>query len=133
MTTVRATQTATTLDRTHGLQTIQVFHRRSLHWKRSFALKSFSKNSRSPTPRLVGVGTPDESDSYPSTAQNEYRSWFDIHSGLFWLLIYSLSFDIVTLLQLATQTNKKYPIAKGQGAKGEGVAIIYFLQFPNNY
>lgn len=54
-------------------------------------------------------------------------------AGLFWLLIYSLSFDIVTPPQLATQTNKKHPIAKGQGAKGEEVAIIYFLQLPNNY
>ncbi|MEH2142998.1 hypothetical protein [Nostoc sp.] len=51
-----------------------------------------------------------------------------IHAGLFWLLIYSLSFDIVTPLQLATQTNKKHPIANR-----EEVAIIYFLQLPNNY
>ncbi|WP_298913251.1 hypothetical protein [uncultured Nostoc sp.] len=40
MTTVTATQTATTHDRTHGLQTIQVLHRRSLYWKHSFPLKS---------------------------------------------------------------------------------------------
>ncbi|WP_335176151.1 hypothetical protein [Nostoc sp.] len=106
MTTVTTTQTATTHDRTHGLQTIQVLHRRSLHWKRLFPLKSFSKNSRSPTPTKRGVGTANESNSYPSKAQNEYRAMTDIHSGLFWLLIYSLSFDIVTPLQLATQINK---------------------------
>ncbi|MEH2011144.1 hypothetical protein [Nostoc sp.] len=66
MTTVTATQTATTHDRTHGIPN-NTSSSSMIARKRSFPLKSFSKNTRSPTPTRRGVGRPDESDCYPFT------------------------------------------------------------------